>query len=1064
MTKVLYYEGRERTLKLFDSQLEDRKLMKDTLGLNRWIRRLCLMAGLVVGMSLEAGSESYIRYGKQKLQVSIAADEVAVLGDSMDEGAPEGGRLGVSSGDSNVLVATSKYLVVTVPDAKASTTSSRQELAAKTGGSKVVPVLKLGGEVRLITTGEIIVHFPEDWNESRIAKVAESYGLGKGRISSIEDYIRIYTVADAFKVLSLANDIAENAEVDYAYPNHINTGNSTSSGFVINDPLFSDQWHLRNPGREFGAVRADANIGSIWNTYTGSPNEVIAVVDDQIEAEHEDLWYNVRRAYFKDYTQSTSGVIDSRLSTGNHGTAVAGVIGAIGGNRVGIIGVAPRAVMINHQVFRNGLFEADSDQEADSQQRLNTAVDIYNNSWGYSIGFHNPYFAPPAVHAAFRKDITTGRNGLGNIIVWAGGNGYQDWDDVNYQTYTNSPYTITVAASNNFGTHAYYSNPGTANLINAPSNGGNLGILTTDFMDDAGNDPGNYDWFFGGTSSAAPLVSGVVALMLQANPTLTWQDVQHILLTTAVQNDPSHPGWEDGLTYEYITEDGLFGHTYWYNNLYGFGRVDAEAAVHRAESFISTGPRTSRVLELADSNLVLVGPEETIANEFEFDNMDNLFVEHVEVVIEMSVFPGAEHHSWHQYEFVLTSPNGTTSLLSEAAPGSVGQHGAGLSFWPFRSVRHYGEPSRGLWKLTVRNASASGRGEITHMKLSIQGRPDTDNGGAGDGLPDDWERFFFGNNANLDVINPNGDENLDNVPNYFHFLSGTDPYSRDAIVYSVQQSTSGRGDSSVLNSYRNGMMVDDRGNRNMKAIMYYSNLNGEPVFHEEHWGTMTEAGGIAVQKFVAKAAASNVQVLASADYVDTPPKDLLADTWRFRTLFGTTNSTGLKFGMNRGFVATKLNGFIFDSNMPNERVEFGSLGATIDERRTIEVNKPNVTPEEILEGVRSILLEKGYIEQKLTLTLTNSMVSEAGGTNVSIGTITRSTRPLVPLTVILTNGDSTEINIPSRVTIPPAASSTTFAIDAIDDIIADGDKPVVIRANTTDHTPGVATIIVTDNE
>ena len=85
---------------------------------------------------------------------------------------------------------------------------------------------------------------------------------------------------------------------------------------------------------------------------------------------------------------------------------------------------------------------------------------------------------------------------------------------------------------------------------------------------------------FGGTSSAAPAVSGVAALVRQANPDLTWRDVKLVLAETARKNDPANPGWEDGARMY-----GLATGSYHFNHEYGFGVVDAAAAVELAKSW-----------------------------------------------------------------------------------------------------------------------------------------------------------------------------------------------------------------------------------------------------------------------------------------------------------------------------------------------------------------------------------------------------------------------------------------------------------------------------------------------
>ena len=88
-----------------------------------------------------------------------------------------------------------------------------------------------------------------------------------------------------------------------------------------------------------------------------------------------------------------------------------------------------------------------------------------------------------------------------------------------------------------------------------------------------------YDIGASGTSVSAPMVAGIVALMRQANRNLSWRDVKVILADSARKNDPKNKGWgQSGMKY------GSFDKYYHFNHLYGFGLVDAKAAVDLADS------------------------------------------------------------------------------------------------------------------------------------------------------------------------------------------------------------------------------------------------------------------------------------------------------------------------------------------------------------------------------------------------------------------------------------------------------------------------------------------------
>ncbi|MDB9312363.1 S8 family serine peptidase [Spirulina sp. CS-785/01] len=204
------------------------------------------------------------------------------------------------------------------------------------------------------------------------------------------------------------------------------------------------------------------------------------------------------------------------------------------------------------------------------------------------------------------------------------------------------------------------------------------GITTTSNEDD-------YMHGFGGTSAAAPYVSGVVALMLEANPTLTARDIQHILAQTAQQNDPDDPDWKQN------------GGGYWVNEKYGFGAVDAEAAVNLAKEWQPVGREVS--LSQTDDQPKLIQTDQEVTGSIEFNNPDN----------EMTV-------EWAEVEFNAIHPNrGTLEVVLEhryedadgnqivsestlAKPnGSTGED----YNWIFTSAHHWGEPSYGEWTLKV---------------------------------------------------------------------------------------------------------------------------------------------------------------------------------------------------------------------------------------------------------------------------------------------------------------------------------------------------------------------------
>jgi subtilisin family serine protease len=171
--------------------------------------------------------------------------------------------------------------------------------------------------------------------------------------------------------------------------------------------------------------------------------------------------------------------------------------------------------------------------------------------------------------------ISKGRNGKGCIITFAAGNGNED---IKFDGYASYSKVIAVAACNDTNKRSVYSDYGSSVWCSFPSSDFGYppfnhpdpltkGIYTTDRVGAAGyNSNGDYTDDFGGTSSACPGVAGTVALMLSANPELTWQQVKDILKETSEKIDATNGQYD------------AQGHSLYY----GYGRVDAEKAVEKA--------------------------------------------------------------------------------------------------------------------------------------------------------------------------------------------------------------------------------------------------------------------------------------------------------------------------------------------------------------------------------------------------------------------------------------------------------------------------------------------------
>jgi subtilisin family serine protease/subtilisin-like proprotein convertase family protein len=497
---------------------------------------------------------------------------------------------------------------------------------------------------------------------------------------------------------------------------------------VPNDTLFTTQWHLRNTGQGSGRVGVDANVVDVWDTRKGSGIQ-IAVVDDGVDFAHPDLAPN--RAATGHFNWNDGDPNDPSPGTDVdledfHGTSVAGVAAARGDNGIGVSGAAPLASLVGFRLISAPSTDAD---EAAAMGRLNTDIAIKNNSWGPTDDPTTLGTIGTLMQASLGTAATTGRGGKGVILTWAAGNGREDQDQSNKDAYANNRHVLAVAAMTNTGLQSSYSESGANVVVAAPSSGGTRDIVTTDLNGTRGYNSGstsgepkdnNYTNTFGGTSSATPLVSGVVALMLEANPALSYRDVKEILLRTSVKEAPTSTDWirQTGGRPDLAPIEHHHG--------FGGGRVDAEAAVAMAEGWTSL-PALAAVQSVSSGPLNVVVPDGTgeVSRDFGFGSSPRLRVETVEVTVNI------EHAFRGDLEIELVSPKGVRSRLVSASGFDDGYDpdtetvGLGFEPWTFSSVRHWGEGSAGTWKVVVKDKAAQDSGTWRTATVRIYGTAET---------------------------------------------------------------------------------------------------------------------------------------------------------------------------------------------------------------------------------------------------------------------------------------------------------------------------------------------------
>ncbi len=345
-------------------------------------------------------------------------------------------------------------------------------------------------------------------------------GLTNGQVFSLVPGLTRAKLAPGSTLTGALKKLANDADVAYFEPDYIVT-----IGAIPNDGRFAEQYGLNNTGQTGGQMNADINAPEAWDVETGQ-GIVIAVIDTGVDYNHPDLssniWRNPGEVANNGVDDDGNGFIDDiigwnfrdnnsdPIDLNNHGTHVAGIIGATGNNGVGVSGV-------NWNVKIMPLRFMDASGSGTTSAAINAleyavanGARVSNNSWGGN-SFSQALF-----------DAVSAANAAGHMFIAAAGNETANNDvTFHYPSSFNLNNVISVAASGNTDNLAGFSNFGatTVDLV-APG----VAILSTV--------PGAGYQAFNGTSMATPFVVGVVGLVLSQNPNLTVSDIRNAILST----------------------------------------------------------------------------------------------------------------------------------------------------------------------------------------------------------------------------------------------------------------------------------------------------------------------------------------------------------------------------------------------------------------------------------------------------------------------------------------------------------------------------------------------------
>ena len=542
---------------------------------------------------------------------------------------------------------------------------------------------------------------------SMLKAISAANPFSAGPTHVLEDMARLYSFAEnqvAASRLAAASRAVKNFAIRFGIawaeeqiPKAFDKRNSAA---IIRDPLFSEQYHLHR----FTTNTATLNVTGAWDTGLTGNGVVIAIVDDGLQHNHPDIQANYHSESSYNFDFDKPDPSPTNMYADYHGTSSAGVAAARDDGATCGVGVAYRAGLSGIAILqRDALLDS---KEASALQYALTVNHIYSNSWGPpddGRGFRGP---GPLTNQAIDLGIRTGRNGLGAIYVWAGGNGGSN-DNCNYDGYASKRQVVTVGAVDASGSKAIFSEECSALLVVAPSaSNARSFIRTTDLLGRYGRNMGDCHVAFSGTSAACPAISGIVALILEENPALTWLDVQHILIDSAYRTDPASPTWVQN------------GAGRWASHSYGFGLADAYTAVQLAKKHkngLIPSMTEEIVLNYWNPDFVSFSPQDAYNNQmgvvFDILVKEDIILHHVEVVVDDIQTPNAG-----KLAISLTSPSGFVSTFTKPHLDNP----ANLKKWTFTTRLLWGESSAGVWRFVVRDPAAS---NIHSFSLRIWGTP-----------------------------------------------------------------------------------------------------------------------------------------------------------------------------------------------------------------------------------------------------------------------------------------------------------------------------------------------------
>ncbi len=586
-------------------------------------------------------------------------------------------------------------------------------------------------------TDEVTIQFAPQLSKAQQEALTAQFSLEllQPVVGIPQTFVSRLTAQSEENPLKIANRLSQEQEILLA---EVNIILQRESFYRPQDNFYPQQWYLYHQGGSQLTPGSHIESEKAWDLIRGERSIVVAIMDDAIDINHPDFQGEGKIVAPKDFKEEDFLPLPAS-SQESHGTACAGVAVAEE-TGTGVVGVAPGCALMP---IRTSGFLDDNSIEALFNWAIEHGADVISCSWGAASVYFPLSLRQKAV---VTRAATEGREGKGCVVVFAAGNANRPINGTIYERgwvdkilsgptqwlngFAVHPDVITVSACTSLAKKSAYSNWGNNISVCAPSNNGSpgmwfaqtgfiqsapavtsylpgKGVLTTDQMGHLGYDPGNFTRSFGGTSSACPVVAGVAALVLSANPQLSAAEVKSILQTTADKIVDSDADPQLGLRMGNYMNNG---HSQWF----GYGKVNAFKAVRTAQQRRRQPGTVSHTLSARNNTTVSIPDNNPQGVTSRIRIAQTATIKQIRVTVEI------EHEFLGDLEVSLTAPNGKTVLLQNRTLGN--QTRLQNTYYPETAPalkELLNQRTQGTWRLLVVDHAPQDTGSLKSWELSL---------------------------------------------------------------------------------------------------------------------------------------------------------------------------------------------------------------------------------------------------------------------------------------------------------------------------------------------------------